>query len=86
MTKQLADIPPRELALLYALACMCEQYLPDTYGYGTLDHMCAHAGVWACTALLEYGLVDTWERGAKWTALGRELLDLGYDSIPKLRV
>ncbi len=85
MIQQLADIPPRELRVLYALAWMCEQYLPDSYGYGTLDHMCMHAGEWACTALLEYGLVDTWERGAKWTALGRELLNLDRDSIRELR-
>jgi len=62
-----------ENRLLVALAWMCEQYLGDHAG--GLDHMCMGAGEDAVELLMKYGLVDDASRGAKWTEIGKALLD-----------
>ena len=61
-----------EERLLQALAEMCAQYLSEGDG---LDHMCMNAGERAVELLFKYGLVDSMERGARWTEAGRALLE-----------
>jgi hypothetical protein len=83
MDSQLSQIPVRELHLLYALALMCEQYMSEQHeGRSVLDHMCISAGEEAYKALLAYDLIHVGGRGATWTELGLELLDLRLNQQP----
>lgn len=61
-----------ESRLLQSLALMCDQYLltPE----GDLDHLCMTAGQCAARLLVEYGLIDTSDRGALWTEAGLSIL------------
>ena len=83
MVRELAQIPSRELHLLYALAGMCEQYMSEQHeGQTVLDHMWMGEGEEAYKAFLAYGLIDVDGRGATWTKLGLELLDLQLNQQP----
>jgi hypothetical protein len=77
VTSRLSQIPERELHILYALAGLCEQYMGEQReGRTVLDHLCMGAGEEAYKVLVAYGLIDIDGRGATWTDLGLELLDL----------
>ena len=60
--------------LLYALACMCNQYLTNPEDPNDLDHICMHAGEWATDVLFEHGLISPHFRGGTWTEAGKRLL------------
>jgi len=83
MTRSLAEIPPRELHLLFALAGMCGQYMSEQIdGREVLDHMWMGAGEEAYKAFLAYGLIEVAGRGATWTYLGLELQELRLNQQP----
>ena len=62
-----------ERRVLHSLAWMCEQYLRTPEG--DLDHLFMSAGEEAIELLGGYGLIETTERGGRWTAKGQALLD-----------
>ena len=82
MVTALSEIPPRELHALYALALMCSQYIAEQVnGHEVLDHMCMGAGEEAYKVLAAYSLIEIEGRGATWTTLGLELLELRLNQM-----
>jgi len=79
----IADLPPRELHALYALGLMCSHYISEEInGREVLDHLCMGAGEEAYKVLEAYSLISVEGRGASWTPLGLELLNLRLNQVP----